>query len=198
MVAMANTETDAPGNDRTANIVGIVGSLRSGSVNHALARAAAANAPSGATLTIHSVADVPLYDGDVEQAGLPASVTALQNAVGAADGLILFSPEYNGSFPAVTKNVIDWLSRPPKLWEGTAISLVAATPGPRAGKGVRDHFSTIMAHQPIRLFETLGIGGYNDKLGSDGEFEDTDTLKELATFLERFSEFCRQTEPDQA
>ena len=201
MVAMTNSETDHGENAGSshradsgdgAHIVGIVGSLRSGSVNHALARAAVAKAPTGTTLTIHSVTDLPLYNGDVEQSGLPAPVTQLQDVVGVADGLILFSPEYNGSFPAVTKNVIDWLSRPPKLWENTAISLIAATPGPRAGQGVRDHFSAIMAHQPIRLFETLGIGRYGEELNDDGEFEDEETLGELASFLPRFAQFSRQ------
>lgn len=172
------------------SILAIVGSLRTGSVNAAMARAAASSAADGVTVIVHSVADLPLYDGDIEDQGLPESVAALHDAVKAADGVLLFSPEYNGSFPAVTKNVIDWLSRPPKAWEDQAISLVAASPGGRAGQGVRDHFSAIMSRQPVRLFETMGIGSCGDKLNEDGELTDPQTGADLADFVSRFAKHC--------
>ena len=170
-----------------ANIIGIVGSLRAGSVNGAVARAALAHTPDGSTLTMHDITDVPLYNGDIEDAGAPDSVVNLIDAVAAADAVVFFSPEYNGSFPAVVKNVIDWLSRPPRAWEGTALTMVTASPGPRAGLGVRSHFSAIMEHQPIEAFETLGIGAYGDKLDDNGELADEATLGELAAFLASFA-----------
>ena len=172
------------------SILAIVGSLRAGSVNAAMARAAASSAADGVTVTVHSVADVPLYNGDIEDQGMPESVVELHDAVASADGILLFSPEYNGSFPAVTKNVIDWLSRPPKAWEGQAISLVATSPGGRAGQGVRDHFSAILARQPVRLFETMGIGSYGNKSNEHGELTDQQTGVELADFVTRFAEHC--------
>lgn len=141
-------------------------------------------------MVIRPVADLPLYNGDIESAGPPESIESLHEAVRRADGLLLFSPEYNGSFPAVTKNVIDWLSRPPKSWEQTALTLVATSPGPRAGLGLREHFSMIMARQPVRLFETLGIGSYGDKLDESGELVDEVALGELADFVERFATFA--------
>ena len=98
----------------TLKITAIVGSLRSKSVNGAVARAAIEVGSTHAEIELFSVADVPLYNGDIEQVALPAAVQALHDSVGAADGVLLFSPEYNGSFPAVTKNAIDWLSRPPR------------------------------------------------------------------------------------
>lgn len=175
----------------SVNILAIVGSLRAGSVNAATARAALTVTPEDASMSLYDVSDIPLYNGDVEAAGLPDSVVALQNAVGAADGLLFFSPEYNGSFPAVTKNVIDWLTRPPKLWEGTSVSMVVTTPGPRAGDSFRGHFSTIMGFQPIRLFEPIGIGEYRDKLNEAGQLTAHETLAELGDFLGRFVGFCR-------
>jgi chromate reductase, NAD(P)H dehydrogenase (quinone) len=173
------------------NLVGIVGSLRTGSANGSMARSAVVATPAEASLTLHDVRNVPFYDGDVEAEGLPDSVTALHDVVGACDGLIFFSPEYNGSFPAVTKNVIDWLTRPPRSWEGTPITMITLSPGPRAGAGVRSHFSAIMEFQPIRIFETLGIGSYPDKVDGDGKVTDEATLDELTAFLARFIEFCR-------
>ncbi|MEM7275633.1 MAG: NADPH-dependent FMN reductase [Actinomycetota bacterium] len=180
----------------TVSLLGLVGSLRRASVHGALARAAIASAPDGVSLTLHSLDDLPFYDGDVESAGLPASVAVLQEAVAVADGLIHFSPEYNGSFPAVTKNAIDWLSRPPRLIEGTATTMITITPGPRAGLGVRTHFSDIMARQPVRLFdETLGFGRYRDRLDDDGEITDPDTIAELVGFLGRFAAFAAAPPP---
>ena len=170
----------------------IVGSLRSGSVNRAIERAASSNAPDGMRLTLHPVANLPLYNGDVEERGIPEEVSALHDTVAAADGLIFFTPEYNSSLPAVTKNVIDWLSRPPKLWEGTAVTAIAATPGGRAGAGVLGHFVDIMTYLPIRLFdETHGIGSYPDKLDASGELADPEAISELTAFLQRFGDFAR-------
>lgn len=170
-------------------ILAICGSLRRGSVNAMVARAAIAAAPDGASIEMFDLADVPFYNGDVEEAGVPTSVQALQEAVGAADGLLIFSPEYNGSFPAVTKNMIDWLSRPPKLWEGTAVSLVVTTPGPAAGGSIRAHWDTIMPFQPVRLFESLGIGEYPKKI-NDGAVSDEATLAEIAAHTAAFAAFC--------
>lgn len=150
-------------------------------------RAALANVPDGVVMEQFDIRDLPFYDGDVEEAGVPASVTALHEALSASDGLVIFTPEYNASYPAVTKNVIDWLSRPPKAWSGTPITLVACTPGPRAGAGVRDHFSAIMAHQPVEAFETFGIGSYGDKLDDAGELVDESTIAELAAFIASFA-----------
>ena len=96
----------------TTNILAISGSLRAASFNTRLLRAAAALAPQGVTITIHDgVGDLPLYNQDLE-AEPPAPVAALRAAIGAADGLLIASPEYNHSLSGVLKNAIDWASRP--------------------------------------------------------------------------------------
>lgn len=172
------------------NLTAIVGSLRTASVNGAIARAASTTSDD-IGVTIHDIADLPLYNGDIEAAGPNREVAALHDAVAATDGVLIFSPEYNSSFPAVTKNVIDWLSRPPKAWEGVPLGLVVATPGPRAGAGFRDHFTAMMERQPVRLFETLGIGSYGDKLDEHGELTDPEALGALADYVGRFAAFCR-------
>ena len=175
----------------TLHLLAIVGSLRSGSVHAAAARTAADLVGDGVALTIRDVSDIPLFNGDDEVSGPPAAVVSLSDEVAACDGVVLFSPEYNSSFPAVTKNVIDWLSRPPRAWAGTPIALVSLTPGPRAGLGLREHFSAIMARQPTRLYETLGLGNSGDRIGPDGELSDEATRIELAEFLTGFVQFCR-------
>jgi len=95
-------------------IIGIAGSLRVGSINAALLRAAAALMPDDASLVIASIKGIPLYDGDVDdREGIPHTVAALKDQIAAADGLLLVTPEYNNGMPGVFKNAIDWLSRPP-------------------------------------------------------------------------------------
>jgi chromate reductase, NAD(P)H dehydrogenase (quinone) len=122
-----------------ATIIGISGSLRKASYNAALLNAAVELAPVGLTIEVGSIRDIPLYDGDVEaQSGVPAAVAALKDRIAAADGLLLVTPEYNGSLPGVFKNAIDWLSRPgsdiQRVFGMKAVGLIGATPG---GGGTR-------------------------------------------------------------
>jgi NAD(P)H-dependent FMN reductase len=116
-------------------LIGISGSLRRDSYNTALLRAAATVLPEGVTLDVRTLHGIPLYDGDVEASdGVPASVTTLKQAIVAADGVLLVTPEYNNSIPGVFKNAIDWLSRPaadiPRVFGGRPFALMGASPGP--------------------------------------------------------------------
>src|SRR5262249_60146659 len=96
-----------------AQLIGIAGSLRRGSFNAALLRAAVTLMPGGSTLRIESIAGIPLYDGDLENSqGIPESAARLKDAIAAADGLLLGTPEDNNSVPGVPKNAIDGLSLP--------------------------------------------------------------------------------------
>ena len=114
-------------------VLGISGSLRRGSYNAALLRAATRLMPEDATLEVASIRGIPLYDGDVEAQGIPAAVNQLKEAIVAADGVLLVTPEYNNSIPGVFKNTIDWLSRPPadarRVFGGRAFALIGASPG---------------------------------------------------------------------
>lgn len=176
------------------NILVFVGSLRTGSVNGAVMRAALANQPAGVSLTELDVSAIPFFNGDVEEEGasVPASVQALHEAVAAADGILAFTPEYNGSYPAVTKNVIDWLSRPPRGWTDKGISLVVTTPGPRAGQNLREHFDGMfsLGYLPIKHHPSHGIGSYGDILGDDGEVTDAGTIEALTAYVAAFAERC--------
>ena len=115
-------------------VLGISGSLRRGSYNSALLRAATRLMPADATLEVASIRGIPLYDGDVEAQGIPATVTQLKEAIVGADGVLLVTPEYNNSIPGVFKNTIDWLSRPSadikRVFGGRPFALIGASPGP--------------------------------------------------------------------
>ncbi|WP_313811593.1 NAD(P)H-dependent oxidoreductase [Glutamicibacter sp.] len=95
-------------------VLTLVGSLRNGSTNQQLAEASATHAPEGVEVELFSgLENIPFYneDHDVE-GGVPAAAQALRDAANGADALLLITPEYNGTMPAVLKNAIDWLSRP--------------------------------------------------------------------------------------
>ena len=117
-----------------ANLIGISGSLRRSSFNTALLRAAAASMPDGFALEVRTLHGIPLYDGDVEAtSGVPAAAADLKEAIARSDGLILATPEYNGSIPGVFKNGIDWLSRPgsdiKRVFGSKPVALFGASPG---------------------------------------------------------------------
>lgn len=116
---------------RPIRIVGLAGSLRAGSFNRGLIRAAVDLAPAGVTVEPFELADVPLLNEDVEAVGLPAPVAALRDAIRAADALLLATPEYNGGYTPVLKNAIDWASRkqPDNVLDGKPVALIGATPG---------------------------------------------------------------------
>jgi NAD(P)H-dependent FMN reductase len=117
------------------NILAITGSIRTGSFNQMLTRAAVAHAPAGLAIETASIQDIPLYDGDHEAAsGLPPAVQGLKARIVAAHGVLLITPEYNNSIPGTFKNAIDWTSRPPadlaRVYGGKPIGVIGATPGP--------------------------------------------------------------------
>jgi chromate reductase len=124
----------------TTRLLGLCGSLRADSWNAALLRAAVELAPSETVVEMADLAPLPLYDPDRDDLmggnGLPPAVAELRDAVAAADGIIIASPEYNWSYSPVIKNALDWCSRPAfsSVLAGRPALLVGASTGP-AGTG---------------------------------------------------------------
>jgi chromate reductase, NAD(P)H dehydrogenase (quinone) len=178
-------------------IVGVSGSLRSGSFNAGLLRAAAAEMPDGVELEVGSIKGIPLYDGDVEAAdGIPAAAAALKEQIVAADGLLLVTPEYNNSIPGVFKNAIDWLSRPssdiPRVFGGRKVAVIGASPG---------GFGTLLSQTAwLPVLKTLGtnpwFGGRlqvsraGDVFDTDSNLVDERVREQLRKFLRGFVAFC--------
>lgn len=115
-------------------LLAICGSLRAGSYNRALMRAAIDVRPPDVDVAEFDLRPVPFYDGDVEAQGDPGGVVALKDAIRAGDGLLIATPEYHHGIPGVLKNALDWGGRDPK-GKGTVTSPLAGKPVGILGTG---------------------------------------------------------------
>jgi NAD(P)H-dependent FMN reductase len=180
-----------------AKLVGIAGSLRKGSYNAALLRAAAEVVPSGTTLQIATIAGIPLYDADLEsEHGIPPAVATLKDAIIAADGLLLATPEYNNSIPGVFKNAIDWLSRPPKdvarVFGDKPVALMGATPGGGGTRLAQSAWLPILRTLGTRMWsgKLLYVGGAAQVFDGDGKLVDEKIRKLLTELIAGFAAFA--------
>lgn len=184
----------------TLQIVGFAGSLRTGSYNRALLRATKELAPDGMQIEILEIGGIPLYDADVEAEGDPEPVAAFKRAVGAADGLLIATPEYNLGVPAVTKNVIDWASRPPRssVLDGKPVAVMGATPGmggtARSQSQLRQAFvftNSFAMAQPEVLVRRA-----SELFDANGRLTDEPTREHLVKFLTAFAAWVRRLAGD--
>jgi chromate reductase, NAD(P)H dehydrogenase (quinone) len=177
-------------------LIGLSGSLRQASYNTALLRSAAGMMPEGSELIVETIRGIPLYDADLEAEGIPEKVTALKDAIAAADGLLLVTPEYNNSIPGVFKNAIDWLSRPDadikRVFGNKPVAVIGASPG---------GFGTILSQNAwLPVLRTLKADFWSDGrlmvsragtvFNQDGTLADQKIEDQLRKFLKGFVAFA--------
>ena len=170
-------------------ILGICGSLRKASLNMAALRACNDLLPAGMTLRITSIADLPMFNQDVFDAGMPESVKRLRAEISAADGVLIASPEYNFSLSAALKNAIDWSSRPPnQSWQDKPVAIFSASQGPLGGARVQYDLRRILgqlwAHVLPRPEVFIGVAP--TKFDAQGKLTDENTRKFLTDLLAGF------------
>lgn len=178
------SEPDPP----SVRVLGLAGSLRQGSYNRALLRAAQALAPKGMTVEAFDLTAVPLYNGDVEAAGDPEGVAAMKAAIRAADSVLFVTPEYNHGVPGVMKNALDWASRPPReaVLGVKPVGIIGASPGQtgsaRGQSQLRQAFeftnSYCMPQPEVLVFRA------HEKFDAEGRLTDEGTAKFLGAYLE--------------
>lgn len=132
-----------PAMTRPVRLIAFAGSLRAASFNRKLVRVLVEGArEAGAEVTLLELREhaLPIYDGDIEAAGMPEAVRRLQHLMRDHDGLLVSTPEYNGSMPALVKNTLDWISRPlpdgrsgTTLFRGKVAGICSASPGAAGG-----------------------------------------------------------------
>lgn len=175
-------------------IVGLSGSLRAESLHTALLQNAQQLAPEGVEIRIHSLADIPLFNSDLGEE--IESVQQLKSVIGAADGVLLASPEYNYSVSGVMKNALDWASRPTynSVFAHKPVGLLGASPGSVGSARAQAHLRQIMAGMVAATFphpEFL-ISGAFQKFDSNGHLTDEKTREFLTRYIEKFVEWIQK------
>ena len=182
--------------EKPLHFVVMVGSLRKGSFNAAIARTLPALAPEGVTIEpLPSVGEFPLYNHDVQDNGFPPIVTATAEAIRKADGVIIVTPEYNHSIPGVLKNAIDWISRSPNQpFAGKPIALESASTGLYGGVRAQLHLRHVFVYLDGRLLNKpeVIVPQVNTKIDpATGELTDPATRGFIADQLKAFAAFAR-------
>ena len=181
----------AKASKRPLRFLGIAGSLRRGSYNRGLIRTAVELAPDGITVEPYTLDDVPFYNGDLEAEGDPEPVVRFKRAIGAADALLIATPEYNHCVPGVLKNAVDWASRPSGkcVLNRKPAAIMGCSPGLggtiRAQHALRQSFvfteTHVMSQPEIKLPSATPL------FDPSGRLTDENTRQHLKKFLDAFA-----------
>jgi chromate reductase len=172
------------------------GSLRTASLNRKLIKAVQSILSENPACAV-TVADLrelalPVYDGDIQDAGFPESVLRLGKLIQANDALVISTPEYNGSIASPLKNAIDWVSRlRPVPFEGKPVLLLGASPGAlgavRGLAATRIPFETVGSYLYPRTF---GLARADKAFTNSGELADHENLTRVRELLTGFDDFA--------
>jgi chromate reductase len=176
-------------------ILGFVGSLRKGSYNKALMRAALALLPKDATLEVFDLEGIPPLNQDLENQP-PQIVQNFKAKIKSADALLIATPEYNYSIPGVLKNAIDWASRPPSdnVFEGKPVAIMSASTGrlggARAQYHLRQSFVFLNLH-PLNRPEVM-MPYAQEHFDANGNLTDETTRQLIRQLLEALVQWTRK------
>jgi chromate reductase len=174
-------------------VLGIAGSLRSGSLNRELLRLASESTPHGIELEIwEGLRDIPPFDADSED-DEPASVAEFRDAVRSADAVLISTPEYNHSVPGQLKNALDWASRPELMtcvFRNKPVAVVSASTGMFGGVWAQEDAKKILGAMGARVVDSgLAVGKADERLADPGD----DLGAELRAVVEGLAAECAPT-----
>ena len=176
-------------------ILAISGSLRAASHNTALLRAAAEHAPEGVELELFEGLDrIPPYNEDHDTDTPPTEIARLRDEINDADGLLISTPEYNGSVPGQVKTLVDWASRPYKdsVLYGKPVAVIGASPGDYGAMFAQDHLRKALAIAGARVLDReLAVSKVADRFGPDGTLLDPEIREGLVELLTALDEHHR-------
>ena len=176
----------------TLDIVGLCGSLRSGSINRAALNLAGSLMPDSMRMEVVEWREVPPFDADLLAHGYPAPVQALRERIRRADALLIATPEYNFSIPGVFKNVIDWVSRgEDQPFANKPVAILSATPGPLGGARVQYDLRRVMlfVNAMVLVKPEIFIGGAGGKFDTEGNCTDETTRKFVGDQMKSFEKW---------
>jgi chromate reductase, NAD(P)H dehydrogenase (quinone) len=168
-------------------ILAINGSLRTGSHNGALLRAAGALLPSDAELVdLTGLAHIPAYNGDQDGSEAPQTVAALRAALASADAVLFSTPEYNSSIPGQLKNALDWASRPfpDNALRGTPVAVIGASTGMFGAVWAQGELRKVLQRIGADVVDReLPVPFAHERLDADGRLTDDLLRQELSDLL---------------
>jgi chromate reductase len=183
-------------------ILGFAGSLRRGSYNLGLIRAAAELAPAGTAIDLFELGDIPLFNQDIEELGDPPAVAAFKQAIAGADALLVATPEYNHCIPGVLKNALDWASRPrvTSPLRDKPVAILGASSGPgataRAQANLREAF-VFVGGIVMPLPEVL-VGRAAEHFDADGSVTDPELRASIVELVQALARWTVRVDADRA
>ncbi|MEJ5065400.1 NADPH-dependent FMN reductase [Erwinia sp. MYb375] len=183
--------------DAKLTFVTLLGSLRKASLNAVVARNLPALAPTGVEIhALGSIADLPHYDADIQDEGIPAAVLEMGKAIAAADGVVIVTPEYNYSVPGALKNAIDWLSRlPDNPFANKPVAIQSASPGMIGGARAQYHLrqSMVFLNAQVLNKPEIMIGQATNRIDAASDtITDESTRHHLTAQLEALAQAARR------
>ncbi|NLC50478.1 MAG: NAD(P)H-dependent oxidoreductase [Bacteroidales bacterium] len=172
----------------------IVGSLRKESYNLKTAKELIALAPESLSLEMLNIADLPMFNEDLEGTP-PQEWVTFREQIAAADGVLFLTPEYNRSVPAVLKNAIDVGSRPygKNSWNGKPAAIVSVSIGGISGFGANHHLrqSLVFVNMHTMAQPEAYIGGAGSLFNDEGKLINDSTKEFLTIFMEAFEKWIQ-------
>ena len=177
------------------NVLGFAGSLRAGSYNRALLRAAAEVVPEGARLEIFDLEGIPPFNQDLESS-MPQKVKEFKAKIRSADAILIATPEHNYSIPGVLKNAIDWASRPygDNSFDSKPVAVMSASTGMLGGARAQYHLRQVFVFlnmYPLNKPEVL-VASANQKFDEKGRLVDEKTREKIKELLEALVDWTRK------
>jgi NAD(P)H-dependent FMN reductase len=172
------------------NVLALVGSLRAASVNRQVAELAAENAPDGISVRLYEgLGDIPFYNEEIDGADAPAAATKLREAIAEADAVLVVTPEYNGSIPAVLKNAIDWLSRPYGNSDlaGKPLAVIGASLGQYGGVWAHDETRKSFGIASAHVVDAVALSVPISSLDGKHPRDNTDLVDDLGDVLRKLA-----------
>src|SRR5215469_7197400 len=182
-------------------ILAIAGSLRQGSYNRGLLRAAQEVAPDWVEMQFFDISQLPFFNEDVEATGDPEPVRRFKEAIATSNAVLIATPEYNGAVPGVLANAIDWASRPPgrSVLRNKPVALMGAVLGTSGSanaqailRGVLGRIGAIVVPDPQVL-----VPRASRLFDEQVDLRDEGTREDIRQLIEALVHWCRRVEPEE-
>ena len=182
-------------------ILAVAGSLRQGSYNRGLLRAAQELAPEWVEVQFFDIGQLPFFNEDVEAAGDPEPVRRFKDAIAASNAVLIATPEYNGAVPGVLSNAIDWASRPSgrSVLRNKPVAVMGAVLGPSGSanahatlRGVLGRIGAIVVPDPQVL-----VPHASRLFDEQVDLREEGTREEIRQLVDAIAHWCRRVQPEE-